>query len=289
MAFLLTYQKAAQFIAGVKKFIYLLLTIFYNLNMTFINNPCFNACYKLKDIYNRGFIRISALGLFLIFYTGCSVMYVPTMQQVPMFKVQGEVQLTVNPRNCQFAYSITENFGLLVNGFYTKIKPFTIGSRDEAFDFKREIYHFDVGGGFYKKLNRNFSSEIFAGAGWGHSLLTYGDLSSPTKKSGAYSNLYKIYLQPNLVYRKSALSLRIEYVDFYNYLHVNANPSKSIKTFLISPAITFREGNEWVNSVFQFQYSLPMGNFRSHYEYEPFSKLYLLSFGLEFQIDKFFK
>lgn len=231
-------------------------------------------------------------GVSVLFLTvSCKVMHVPTLQSVPMFKEKGEMHATVSLRNFQFAYSVSDKSAILLNGFYIKDKPFTFGTTDEAFNFKRNIYQVDAGIGRYKNVDNLISTEIFSGLGWGHSQLSYNNLEAiPKQLAGGASYFLKWYLQPNLYWKKIAFSGRIEYINFYNFKEPNYSTSFSISSVLLNPAISLKLGGKRLYSLFQIQYSIPLTSVgHGNGEYACFSNLFLCSIAVELRINELFR
>jgi hypothetical protein len=255
--------------------------------------PLIHVILKGLKLYRKlNHMRLSKICLLLTgaFFSSCgSVMYVPTMQSVPMLKEKGEIHATGTIRNYQIAYAATSNIGILLNGFYLKDK-FTFGSTDDYFDFKRGGYQLDAGAGTYKKISQQLSAELFAGAGWGHAYSTHGSMEAwPIHLVGGTSDFYKCYLQPNLIFGRIGFSSRLQYVNFYNYKEAQNNLVSKAGAFLIDPAITLKLGNQWIHSVFQIQYSIPISPIHYHYQgFSPMEKLFLCSIGVELRLDNMF-
>ncbi len=240
----------------------------------------------------RNYPRVFSIILLLnILLSGCQVMYIPGMQNIPVFKQKKETQLTLSPTNLHFAYSFTDKFGFTLNGFYRSGEKYITSGK--AWDYRSDRYCFDLGFGGYFHESDHFSFEIFSGTGYGYASLKYATEGPTTPwTQGAHSNYYKIYTQPDLCFLTKvadlAFSVRLSYLNFYNFQEYDQSRQEKQANFFTEPALTIKFNIKYVNPILQFQYSSPLSTFESHgLYYDAFEKLYIISVGLRFNLHEF--
>lgn len=228
--------------------------------------------------------------LIILLLNGCSTdMYTPTMLNVPMFEHKGEMKATVNLRNYQFAYSFTENIGIVANGFYSKrIFNGPFSNSDKYNNPDRQIIGMDAGAVYYKPLKKNISFEVISGFGMGNAYYSY----SSTRYVGASqkSNFMKFYIQPSLIFsRNLALSTRVEYVDFYYAREFHYYEENIRRDFLLNPCATFKFGEKNYSIIAQLQSSIPLTHYNASNDWLYFSKHNMFTLGVKLYLDKIFK
>ena len=165
------------------------------------------------------------------------------------------------PSNVQAAYSITDNIGIILNGFYryASIESSSIWVPTDS-TYRSTILNVDLGLGYFNKIKNNMLFEVYAGAGYGkcdHFHEIYG--------GGFYydyhfsSNQLKFFIQPGIGFSKgtkefafSAKLVNINFLDVnlydyypeYEYIKEAEYIVNNSAYYLIEPALTFRSGGE---------------------------------------------
>ena len=219
--------------------------------------------------------QIFLLSILAILSSSCAkVMYKPNMVNVPTFKEKGEIKGTISSSNFQGAYAVTENIGVMLNGYY-KPGGWT-GSYDDGFDFVDYEYVNDrslveLGGGYFGALSDDAIWEVYGGGGLGN--ITYNYIRN-INQTLDYQNLYsvgfmKFFVQPSI-------GISNDYVDFIVSTRLVGIKFSTPKTsgyteqdlinenifgldqsmyLFMEPAMTFRFGYKWAKIHMQYAYS----------------------------------
>jgi hypothetical protein len=238
--------------------------------------------------------KINPIYILFLVILGCifgckSIMYLPNMQNVPMFKGKNEFQLSGTFLNYQTAYSVTNYLGLEVNAYSNKLIPFTWGLSDMDPEYNADRFCYEGGAVFYKKIKEWCFLDIATGYGKGYCTFTYRD-PPDYRRLGNTSNFKKFYIQPSIYFPDNLLSIsvscRISGINFYNLKVVPNNDGipANRNVLFIEPAITIKSRTDRAISVFgQIQSSQYFGNLSNPglYEYDAYC-----SIGLELNINR---
>lgn len=227
--------------------------------------------------------------LLLLFIASCKTMYLPNMQNVPLFEKKGDLQATLNLTNYQVGYAPAKHVGLFLNGYY-KNKGIVHLDDGKTYNYKVDAYLVEVGVGTFWR-NENHSFEIYAGGGKGYGEITYG--ISPRYAGGASSHYNKIFIQPVIGFGngrwKSGISARLSFLnlyDFVDYFYGTTLPTNT--PYFIEPAFTLRRDIEWFRIKGQVQYSLSPGNSELYLDYSPYKSTVIGSIAIELDLNQLF-
>jgi hypothetical protein len=187
----------------------------------------------------RVFIVVYSISLLIL--AGCKTMYVPNMQNVPMFKDKGEVILSSTFSNYQLAYNPISNLGILFNGQYYDRKIPTLDDGKSG-NYKGYGHLIEGGLGYLKKMEDNTRIEIYAGYGQGYGRISFWETWSTG--SGGESRYNKYFFQPVFILNsgnfETALSARFSSLQFYDFVDFSGKSLKSKQPTFVEPAITVR-------------------------------------------------
>lgn len=205
----------------------------------------------LKKIIMSYSFLIGLSVIFLIhFHYSCTPVYIPTAVNTPLFSEKGEFQAggsssLFSSTDFHTSYSLTNNLGVIGNGSY-----FSFGNLLNDSHFKS--YFFDIGLGYYKKIDRNSVFETFAGCGAGR---IEGDFIF--NEHNIKLSPKKFYIYPTLghfsKYFDSAFSMRFL---SYHYFFYNSNNID----FFVEPVATGKIGYKNLKFNIQIGYSFKMDN-----------------------------
>lgn len=229
--------------------------------------------------------------------------YTPNAQNVPLIdeKAEGggsfsfQKGLYSRGLNLQTAFSPLNHLGFMLNYHFLSAKYSYEGSwwsslySDEG-EVKRNF--FEVGMGYYTKVQEKSVFEVYGGVGWGSAKFeNYGTYYYNYNRIRGKVTDNRYFLQPAfgwifnehlelaisnrfclLYYKDLTVDGGIE-IELDELLNVNDNP-----LFLIEPAVTFRVGGENI----KFQYQVCLSNYIGNYTgyYDPLA----MSFALFFRI-----
>lgn len=207
--------------------------------------------------------------VFLFTVTSCKhYYYVPTVQNVPLFKEKNEYRATVavgggdetSTTDIQSAYSVTDKFAVMANFMTAK-------GGDKSSNNWGEGKYFDAALGYFKPLDMHGVFEIYGGVGSSNQHHQYQRTSSSwnggstTYNSGtADLSFTKLFLQPSLGLTFNgfdiALTSGISQLNFHKinnqidtidieYFVVDTI-SKNRTSFLFEPSLTIRGGWKYV-------------------------------------------
>ena len=219
--------------------------------------------------HNTKSLKILLLLIFLIFiiFNACSPSYVPNVINTPLLSNKGELQLGIHTglsgTDPQFAYAVTDNIGLMLNG------SFANRTYDTVSNFHKHNFG-ELGVGYFTKFADNGIFEVFTGLG-------FGDLNAHFKSgifnSSAQINTRRLFLQPAIGAKTNifdgSFAPRLVILNL-------TQGTDNVTAVLLEPAITAKVGYKYVKAVFQFGLSLPLSSTGDFY-YQPF----LFSIGLQ--------
>lgn len=211
------------------------------------------------------------------FFAGCSkVMYVPNSINVPLFKEKNEFRSTISFTDYQFAYAVSKNIGLMVNGYIKNTDYSTTDIINSGYSTTSSTYTtsrnlIEGGIGYFSPLDEGFIFEAYGGGGMGSLAYNYyDDNSNPNPTSNKYStNFSRLFIQPSIGYTNDlvdvAFSARIVQLGFNtikteNYSDVMLKDEQiynldKTRYYFIEPAITLRLGYKWAKIQLQALYS----------------------------------
>lgn len=236
---------------------------------------------------NALYVLLAALTLF---FGACSPnYYLPTTQNVPMIKAQGESNILVagnaNQVELQGAYGISDQLALQLNGGLIIPKNEDNGNGGEG-------KMIELGLGYYTNISESFLFDVYALAGVGslenHFPTTLPDNPGTTGKITA--GISRFGIQPGISYHSTYFSVSASArLASLNYANVEGNlifdsedqvaylkDNKS--SFLIEPALTLRAGLERIKLQIQLMKSINASN--SDFKQDDT----MLSIGLNFRL-----
>ncbi len=199
---------------------------------------------------------------------GCAPAYVPNVVNTPLLSNKGEFQAAIYTGSSgidpQFAYAITGNTGIMLNGSFTN----TASSSASYYDKHQFV---ESGIGYYCKIGEIGRFETFGGYGMGKVRAEFDNF-----QGSAYSdaNFNRIFIHPTIGITTKifdgSFTPRVVMVNMYQA----ANNSSVI---FLEPVITFKIGYKYVKAVIQFGISMPYNSSDIGFNHQPF----LFSLGLQ--------
>lgn len=209
-------------------------------------------------------ILVCSMAALVILLTGCTPIYNPTVENVPLFSSKGDVSVGfyggTSGKDLQAAYAVTDHFAVMVNGSYEKTKPQADTLPD---NYQKHIFG-EVGAGYFTKIGRSGRFETFGGfgTGYGYAENKFYFISPVEVYAKGYYNRY--FLQTTCGASSElfdgGLSLRGSYVNFYRYSHSETDYDQSNNQFLLEPVIFGRVGWKMVKFQTQIGLSIPLGD-----------------------------
>lgn len=230
---------------------------------------------------------------FVLLCGACKVMYLPTMQNVPMFREKGEFQASIAAQNLQVAYSATEQVGVIINGYKRKNKVPTLDD-EENYNYMADSYGIDFGIGYLKNGDEGNEMEVYGGYGFGRASLSYENdapISSGGGPRGGSSHYNKFFIQPVFINRNDDLdfgfSVRVSMLDFYDFQDELDEPLEVDKPIFLEPALTLSKHLSAISLRAQFQYSFATGSAGNNFgTYSPYKSKTLMNFGVTINLEK---
>lgn len=213
------------------------------------------------------------LGSVILMICSCSPAYIPNVVNTPLLSNKGEVQAAVHVGvsgvDPQFAYALTDQIGLMLNGSFLQQKN---NSTNTYYKYKFT----ELGVGYYSKIGDNGRFETFGGFGLGNiktnstnSFLTDGTVGNISTRALSY----RAFIQPTI-----GLSYAIFDGSFTTRLvMVNISEKSLLKTdYFAEPTFTVKLGYKYVKYIFQFGLSIPL-----YPSYRPFKhQVFIFSVGM---------
>jgi hypothetical protein len=218
-------------------------------------------------------LPFAVLGFLSLVLISCAPVYIPNVINAPMLSNAGEVQLSVHSATSgfdpQFALAVTDNIGIMLNGSFGE------ASYEDSDNYRKHKF-FEMGAGYYQKLNDNFRFETFGGYGFGEIQSDYGYYQWIPHKT---INSKRFFLQPGVGATfhpfEGCVSARIV------HLRLTQNDRSSNGMFF-EPAVTGKIIYKRVKGVMQLGLSVPVGTYDLTLEYQPV----MLSIGLSVNVGK---
>lgn len=239
------------------------------------------------------------LMVMVISISSCKIMYVPNGQNVPLMEEKGDIKANLGAKDLQVAYGITNNLGVMVNGYYNKNDwSVTSGDLENKYLSARSLV--EGGLGYYTAFGNNGRFEVFGGAGFGSVKHNYDlyDASTLDESNSYKASMMRYFLQPAIGVQSEnvglAFSTRVAGVTFSTKETVGYTQQTLIDEGLhelednmfifLEPAVTFRVGFQYVQVEFQPYYNLQVSGPTSIN-----AKDLGLNFSIYLSIDDFFK
>lgn len=213
------------------------------------------------------------LGIIFLIQSCMPPAYIPNVVNTPLLSDKDEFQASLHYStsgyDAQFAYAVTENIGVMLNGNMESW-------RSDTSDEYHKHFLLESGAGYYTKLSEKGRTEIFAGFGLGQVDIKDYNYFYPTTKS-MYN---RAFIQP-------AIGFTTKIVDFsfatrFSMVSMDNSIAKDI-LFYFEPAATVKVGYKQVKSVFQLSWSLPM----NRNENILISRLIVFSIGVQGFFNKY--
>lgn len=215
----------------------------------------------------------------------CKTMYMPSMQNVPMFEKKGELQATVAVHNIQAAYAISNRLGVIANSFFRNGNVFHMDDGNTS-DYTADSFNYEIGIGTMFKSDSGSKLEVFAGYGHGSASLTYYyDAPPPYRGWGGSSSFNKYFIQPGIISQTENLqlcfSMRLSLLDFYDFKDLQNNELNYATPIFIEPAITLNKQVGFISFRGQIQFSIAGGSPGKNFgEYLPYKSMLLCNVGV---------
>ena len=220
----------------------------------------------------------------LLYIQSCAPAYIPNRINAPLFTEAGEVSVDLSVGRSgldpQFAMSVTENIGFMVNGSLSL--PNNTDTTD--LDFHRHGF-IEAGAGYSKKIGTNQVFEIFGGFGRGFSESYWtNDLIGNVNMKSQYN---RFFIQPSFgITQKNidfAFSNRFVLVQMSINNQYSNNFTVNQFDYFWEPVVTFRAGGTYVKFIMQTGLSVPLIQIpENSYEYRKF----IFSIGMRVRFGK---
>ncbi len=222
------------------------------------------------------------LFLFLIsgMFLSCSPEYIPNMVNSPLLSNKGEFQANAatgtSNLDVQLAYAITDNIGIIANS------SFADQTEDSTDNFHKHMI-LEGGIGYYDKIGKIGRYELYGGYGSGWIEGRYRDIFGFDDISKARFN--RFFLQPGI-----GIATGIYDGSFSSrFALVQMNPegtnfkSGDYQAFM-EPVFTSKIGYKYLKFVFQFGFSVPLGEKELTFDYQPL----IMNFGVNLNLGRLY-
>ncbi|HEX8517609.1 MAG TPA: hypothetical protein VF868_15535 [Bacteroidia bacterium] len=195
--------------------------------------------------------------------------YVSNNVNTPLLKEQGEVKLTVDQNNLQVAVGVTDNIGLMVNGFSKSYQG------KEYFKHNGKLG--EIGLGYYLPFKKNMIFETYAGVGAGNleKKVSYTNHENTVITNSWDARGSKAFIQPSIGYCNKYIELaftpRFSFVKYKKFNSIgfseaelaadhldNGKLTSGIFTFA-EPALTLRFGYKFFKIQAQYGRTINIG------------------------------
>ncbi len=194
-----------------------------------------------------------------VVFAGCTTLYVPSNNQTPLMKQQGEIHLNgavgANGAGLQAGYAITNNLGI-VGGFSGRTTEDEDGERNESHGYE------EIGINYFGFGAENVAGELIGGLGFGSG-----------ERRAIQGDYVKPYIQINAGLQTevfdTGISFRTAYLNFTN-LDADASSGTVESGLFFEPAALARLGYRNVMLESQLGFAWPMRDASDlAFEYEP--------------------
>ncbi len=224
--------------------------------------------------------------LFFLFYAfvvlilnSCAPAYIPNVINAPMLTNKGEIQASVHlgasGLNPQFAYAVTNHFGIMANASFLDV---TSDSTSTTKSYHKHTFY-EFGPGYYTNFGSRFKFGTYGGVGFGTINAEY-DNNIWTSRTDVKCT--RFFLQPTVGMTSKiadlGISTRFVVVTF-------SQDSEKDTGVMFEPALTAKLGWDHIKIVGQAGLSYPFNSDNIHFVYQPF----LISLGLQANFGKIFQ
>lgn len=219
----------------------------------------------MKTFASQIKIRGSKFSAFIIasifLLQGCRAVYIPNMQNVPTFTEKKEIRATLGVNNYQMAYAATDKIGLMLNGQHIKTQRNGVDLRQSAnFEETSKKSLIEGGIGYFKKMEKRGSFEIYGGVGRGNISFDRRDSLTNVGYDRYFAKTSRLFIQPGFGWSVNdfveiAFSLRVLRLKFFDADISQYDPDDTWfgqdlslldKATFAEPALTMRFGGEKV-------------------------------------------
>ena len=209
----------------------------------------------------------------MLIIKGCAPAYVPNVINTPLLSNKGEIQAGIHTgvsgTDPQFAYAITDNIGIMLNG------SFANRTSDSTDDFHKHQF-VELGTGYYTKIGETGRFETFGGFGYGK---LQAKFNNNLWNASSDVNSSRLFIQPSI----GATTDIFDGSFSSRFVMVNMHQASNKSTgFFLEPVLTGKIGYKYVKAVFQLGLSIPLNSANIDFNYQPF----LFSIGLQGYIFK---
>ncbi len=146
----------------------------------------------------------------------CVSIYVPSVQNVPIFKEKGETKLSATTNDYQAAYAVTNHFAVIANAKYSNKHEYEFMRTTNWMEMNRMI---EIGAGYFQQTKKAWTQEIYAGAG-----IFKSTLSTDNERNTVHSNVPAVDELGKVIYTKEIIKR-----------HISATGNR----FFIQPSVGF--------------------------------------------------
>jgi hypothetical protein len=213
----------------------------------------------------------------------CSIMYTPSMQNVPLFKEKNEIRATIGITDFQGAYAVSDKIGVMVNGSLSNGNQTTTYNYNYSSTSTSKGSNIEVGAGYYKLINENSVFEVYGGVGTGKNsigLTTEDSINAIPRKVGSFTaTTSRFFVQPSIGFTNDyfdlAFSTRFVLLKYSNISSFGYTPTMLYEDKLLNigdpvfaflePALTMRFGYKYVKFHAQAMFSYKYNSDRLNY------------------------
>ncbi|MCX6257803.1 MAG: hypothetical protein NTW49_07920 [Bacteroidia bacterium] len=243
----------------------------------------------------RTALVITILLPFTLVFNSCTPLYIPNVVNTPLLSNKGEFEAAMNGgisfqagiiptiiSDPQFAYAVTDNVGVMLNGSFSGMK-----SSDPAIkDFTHRFL--EAGVGYYDPFAKNGRVEIFGGYGAGE---IHGYFENEFFKGNGSSRVNRFFIQPDIGFSSDLIDLsmawRVSLVNIELTDSLSRKYSRGAFEPFFEPAVNLKLGYKFLKIILQTGFSFPLnkmtyhenGNINSYFSY-------MMSFGLQLDLFK---
>lgn len=223
-----------------------------------------------------GIRLFSALAAVIIMLHSCAPVYVPNVVNAPMLTNKGEVQVALHAGTSgfdpQFAYAITNNIGIMVNGSFQNT------TSDSTNNYHKHGFG-EVGLGYLKAIGQRGKFETFVGYGKGTIQALYEN-NLWTSRSDV--DMGRFFIQPTIGMTSKVFDLGIS--TRLSFVNITDGTNSASRVFA-EPALTAKIGWDHLKIVGQLGISAPLNEDSNSIDYQPL----LFSLGIMGNFGKVFK
>lgn len=236
------------------------------------------------------------LSMTMMVLTGCKVMYIPNVENVPLLKEKMEFRGNFGLQNYQVAFAPTNHLGIMSNAYVRKRdwEPSMGDSSTYKYKYSTSNTLVEAGSGYFTKLGEDGIFESYAGGGGGSMFFDWTTFKNDSQIAHRQfkTNYTKVFIQPAIGLSMNnidfAFSVRWTGIKFstsdtlrYTNLALeNMQINDLSKPFysFIEPALTLRFGFKYVK--FQMQTLLSLKTNKDPLFYFPFTQTFTLHINI---------